>query len=75
MKITELEIMLETISQPQPGMGPLPDIWEDWLKRHLGCAINDVKAAMDQVYTSGYNHGLAVGQEQRILNNKLDEEL
>jgi hypothetical protein len=33
------------------------------------------RAAQDQVYTSGYNHSLAVGQEQRILNTKLDEEL
>lgn len=65
MKNNELEIMLETISQPQPLMGPLPSIWEDWLKRHIGVAMNDAKAARDQAWTHGYNSGYNKGYRDR----------
>jgi hypothetical protein len=62
MKITELEIMLETISQPQPGMGPLPDIWED---KAIPRTSTEQQAKVDALGEKIWNHNFGPDAKRR----------
>ncbi len=40
-KITHIEVIIETLQQPQPGMPPIHPLWKHWLLLRLRLALKE----------------------------------